>query len=81
MSISSSQESAFSGATFGLTMDSFLITILLIFYACLYLWASWVIYTQWKSWGRGQIDLYDLLTRSVRCVLITLFASFFLYSN
>lgn len=78
MAVSASQESAFFNATFGLPMDAFQLTILTIFFALLYLWAGWVLYTQWTAWSNRKITLYMLLTRMVRCVLVTLFASFLL---
>lgn len=78
MPVSASQEAAFENATFGLEMVYFETTILLIFFGLLYLWASWVIVSQWKAWSNRKIDFYDLLMRSVRCVLVTVFASFLL---
>ena len=78
MAVSASQEAAFENATFGLEMADFQLTVLMIFFGLLYLWASWVMYSQWKAWSNRKIDFYDLLFRSVRCVLVTVFASFLL---
>ena len=78
MTVTASQDAAFTGATTGLTMSDFQLTILLILYSILYLWASWVIVTQWKAWANRKINFYDFLMRTVRAVLITLLASFFL---
>lgn len=78
MAISASQEAAFSGGTFGLTMNDFQLTILFIFFSFIYLWAGWVMYSQWTSWSKRKISFYVLLTRCVRCVLVTLFSSFLL---
>lgn len=80
MAVSASQEAAFQNATFGLTMEDFQFTALLILFGLIYLWAGWVMISQWKAWSRRQINFYDLLVRSVRCVLVTIFASFLLIS-
>lgn len=80
MAVSASQEAAFENATFGLTMADFQLTVLFILFSLIYLWAGWVMVSQWKAWSRRQIDFYDLLVRSVRCVLVTVFASFLLIS-
>ncbi len=78
MAVTSAQEAAFTGGTLGVPMESFQLTILLVFYALLYTWATWVIFTQWQAWCRRRIDFYAFLTRCVRSVLITLVAGFFL---
>lgn len=78
MAVSASQETAFTGATIGVPMESFSLTILLIFYSVLYIWAAWVIVTQWMAWSRRKIDFYDFLTRSVRSIFLTLVLGFLL---
>ena len=78
MALTSSQEAAFSGGTFGLSTGDFQLAILTVFYALLYLWVAWVMYSQWLAWSERSISFYALLTRCVRCVLVTLFASFLL---
>ena len=78
MAVSASQEAAFTGATLGVPMGSFNLTILLVFYSVLYVWVTWVIVTQWKAWSRRKIDFYEFLTRSVRSIFITLVLGFLL---
>ena len=78
MAVSASQEAAFTGATLGVPMANFSLTILLIFYSVLYIWVVWVIVTQWKAWSRRKIDFYEFLTRSVRSIFITLVLGFLL---
>lgn len=78
MAVSASQEAAFSSGTFGLAMDDFQLTIMFILFSLLYLWAGWVMYSQWLSWSNRKIPFYAFLTRCVRCCLVTLFASFLL---
>ena len=78
MAVSASQEAAFTGATLGVSMSSFNLTILLIFYSVLYIWVVWVIFTQWKAWSRRKIDFYDFLIRSVRPIFLTLVLGFLL---
>ena len=76
--MTAAQIAAFANATLGVTAAQFQLTILLIFYALVYLWLSWLVTTQWKAWSNRKISFYDFLMRTVRGVLITLFASFFL---
>ena len=78
MAVSAAQEAAFTGATLGFTMGDFQLTILFVFFATLHLWAGWVMYSQWLAWSNRKISLFAFLTRCVRCVLVTLFASFLL---
>lgn len=78
MELSAAQQQAFTSATFGLTPANFQLSILMVFYALLYLWAGWLMYAQWIAWSNRKIDFYQLLTRCVRCALVTLFASFFI---
>lgn len=78
MAVSASHEAAFTGATLGVPMDSFRLTILLIFYSVLYIWVVWVIVTQWKAWSHRKINFYDFLTRSVRSIFLTLVLGFLL---
>ena len=49
MAVSAAREAAFTGATLGVPMGSFSLTILLILYSVLYIWVAWVIVTQWKA--------------------------------
>lgn len=78
MAISAAQETAFTGATLGVPMGSFSLTILLVMFSVLYLWVVWVIVTQWKAWSQGKIDFYDFLTRVVRSIFLTLVLGFLL---
>lgn len=78
MAVSAAQESAFTGATLGVPMSSFNLTILLILYSVLYLWIAWVVVTQWRAWARRKIDFYDFLIRAVRSVFLTLVLGFLL---
>ena len=78
MAVSASQEAAFSGATLGVPMSSFSLTILLMLYAVLYTWVVWVIMTQWKAWTQRKIHFYDFLTRAVRSIFLTLVLGFLL---
>ena len=76
--MTAAQISAFTNATLGVTANQFQLTILLIFYAIVYLWFSWLVITQWKSWCNRKINFYDFLIRMSRGVLVTLLSSFFL---
>ena len=78
MAISASQEMAFTGATLGIPMSSFNLTILLIFYSVLYVWVAWAVITQWKAWSHRKIHFYDFLTRTVRSIFLTLVLGFLL---
>ena len=78
MAISASQKMAFTGATLGIPMSSFNLTILLIFYSVLYVWVAWVVITQWKAWSHRKIHFYDFLTRTVRSIFLTLALGFLL---
>lgn len=78
MAITAEQEAAFSGATAGVPMSSFSLTILLIVFSVLYIWVVWVIMTQWKSWSQGKIDFYEFLIRVVRSIFLTLVLGFLL---
>jgi len=78
MAVSASQEAAFTGATLGVPMGSFSLTILLILYSLLYVWVTWVVVTQWKAWSNKKISFYDFLTRTVRSILLTLVLGFLL---
>ena len=78
MAVSASQEAAFTGATLGVPMSSFSLTILLILYSLLYVWVTWVVVTQWKAWSNKKISFYDFLTRTVRSILLTLVLGFLL---
>ncbi len=78
MAVSASQQVAFTGATLGVPMSSFNLTILLILYSILYIWAAWVIVTQWKAWSNRKINFYDFLTRTVRSIFLTLVFGFLL---
>jgi len=78
MAVSASQEAAFTGATLGVQMSSFSLTILLILYSLLYVWVTWVVVTQWKAWSNKKISFYDFLTRTVRSILLTLVLGFLL---
>ena len=78
MAVTASQEAAFTGATLGIPMGSFSLTILLIFYSILYTWLVWVIVTQWKAWSNRKINFYDFLTRTVRSIFLTLVLGFLL---
>jgi integrating conjugative element protein (TIGR03758 family) len=78
MMITSSQHAAFTGATLGVPMEAFQFTILAILFSGLYLWAAWVMFTQWRAWSQGLIPVYTLLTRSTRAALVTLFVGFLL---
>lgn len=78
MAVTASQEAAFTGATLGVPMNSFSLTILMIFYSVLYIWVTWVIVTQWKAWSRRKIDFYDFLIRTVRSIFLTLVLGFLL---
>lgn len=78
MAVSAAQEAAFVGGTQGIAMTDFQLAILGVFFSLLYLWAAWVIYSQWMAWSNRKITFYAFLTRCVRCVLVTLFASFLL---
>lgn len=78
MAVSASQEAAFTGATIGVPMSSFSSTILLIFFSILYLWVTWVIYTQCKAWLHQKINFYDFIMRAVRSILLTLVLGFIL---
>ena len=55
MTVSASQEAAFTSATIGVPMSSFSNTILILFFSILYLWVCWVIVTQWKAWTQGKM--------------------------
>ncbi|MEE8057361.1 MAG: DUF3262 family protein [Pseudomonadales bacterium] len=68
MAVSAAQQAAFTGATLGVPMSSFNLTILLILYSILYIWLAWVIVTQWKAWSNRTINFYDFLTRTVRSI-------------
>lgn len=72
------QIAAFLAAASGVTAAQFQLIILLLFYAVVYLWLAWVVTTQWKAWSNRKISFYDFLMRTVRCVFVTLLASFFL---
>lgn len=76
--MTSTQELAFSNATLGLSADDFSRFILLVLYSAFYLWVAWLAYAQWKAWSRNKIDFYDLLTRIVRAVVLTLVLGFLL---
>ena len=78
MAVSAAQEAAFTGATLGVPMASFSLTILLIFYSALYLWVTWVIVTQWRAGSHRKINFYEFLTRSVRAIFLTLVLGFLL---
>lgn len=78
MAVSVAQEAAFTGATLGVPMGSFSLTILLIVFSVFYVWVVWVIMTQWKAWSQGKIDFYDFLTRVVRSIFLTLVLGFLL---
>lgn len=78
MAISSGQQAAFTGGTQGLVMADFQLAILSLLFSLLYLWAAWVMVSQWTAWSNRKIPFYTFLTRCVRCVLVTLFASFLL---
>lgn len=78
MAVSSSQEAAFTDATVGVPMGSFSLTVLLILYSVLYIWAAWVIFAQWKAFSNRKIDFYEFLTRVVRSVFLTLVLGFLL---
>lgn len=78
LAVSASQEAVFTAGTLGFTMADFRLTILLVLFTLLYLWAIWVVVTQWKSFSNRKISFYDFLMRCVRCVLVTIFASFLL---
>ena len=78
MAVSVAQEAAFIGATAGVPMSSFSLTILLIVFSVLYLWVAWLMLAQWRSWSQGKIDFYDLLTRITRTILLTLVLGFLL---
>ncbi len=76
--VTAEQIAAFTNATLGITMAQFQLTILMIFYSIIYLWLSWVVVMQWKAWGNRKISFYDFLLRTVRSVIVTIMASFFL---
>ena len=78
MAVSASQEAAFTGATLGVPMSSFNLTIFLILYSVLYAWAAWVVVTQWKAWSNRKINFFDFLTRAVRSIFLTLVLGFLL---
>lgn len=78
MALTASQETAFTGATLGVPMSSFSLTILLVFYSVLYLWATWVIVTQWRAWSYRKINFYEFLSRTVRAIFLTLVLGFLL---
>ncbi len=78
MAVTASQEAAFTGATLGVPMSSFSLTILLILYSLLYIWVVWVVVTQWKAWSNKKISFYDFLTRTVRSIFLTLVLGFLL---
>lgn len=78
MAVTASQQAAFTGGTLGVPMEAFQTTILGVLFAGLYLWAAWVMFTQWRAWSQGQIPIYTLLTRSTRAALVTLFVGFLL---
>lgn len=78
MAVSASQEAAFTGATLGVPMSSFNLTIFLILYSVLYVWAAWVVVTQWKAWSNRKINFFDFLIRAVRSIFITLVLGFLL---
>lgn len=78
MAVTVSQEAAFTGATLGVPMSSFSLTILLILYSLLYIWVVWVVVTQWKAWSNKKISFYDFLTRTVRSIFLTLVLGFLL---
>ena len=78
MAVSASQEAAFTGATLGVPMSSFNLTIFLILYSVLYVWAAWVVVTQWKAWSNRKINFFDFLTRAVRSIFLTLVLGFLL---
>lgn len=78
MAVTASQQAAFNGATLGVPMSDFQLTILLILFSVLYTWMAWLMVTQWRAWAYGNISFYDLLWRCVRAVLVTLLASFLL---
>ena len=78
MAVSASQEAAFTDATLGISMSSFSLTILLVFYSVLYLWAVWIVFSQWKSWSNRKIDFYTFLMRVVRSIFLILVLGFLL---
>ena len=78
MAVSASQEAAFTGATLGVPMSSFNLTIFLILYSVLYVWAAWVVVTQWKAWSNRKINFFDFLIRAIRSIFITLVLGFLL---
>ena len=55
MAVTGAQEAAFIGATLGVPMSSFNLTILLILYSVLYIWLAWLIVTQWRAWARKKL--------------------------
>jgi integrating conjugative element protein (TIGR03758 family) len=78
MNVTAEQEAAFTNSTLGVPMDSFELVILLVLFGLLYLWAGWVLFTQWKAFDRRKISLHDLIVRTVRVALITILVSFLL---
>jgi integrating conjugative element protein (TIGR03758 family) len=78
VSVTAAQEAAFESGTLGVAMSDFQLTVLLILYSILYLWAVWVMVTQWRAWCYKKINFYHFLVRSVRAVFITLLLGFFL---
>jgi len=72
------QENAFTGGAGGvLTMADFNMMFALIAATLILLFAAWLVYTRFRAWTSGGIDLYDFMWAIVRVLIVVIIYGYY----
>ena len=78
MAMTAEQTAAFQAGAGGYTPADLELTIAMVVTVLLLTWLVWVLWGAYRSWARGEAELFDLIWSALRGSALVMFLGYFL---